>query len=170
MLLYFRISGIQCQKAQCMVQISLSSLVMPSHAQGYMVGRWMKLGSRPKGQPIPGGVGGGVGGGGGLLIFSSYVGLDPASTVYQKKKYLEYRAYSQNIWNFSNPKKYPHSVHWPSGKTLKCIEVTPKTSPVLWWPPKISTKSSYPRKYSFFWKPPKILKIKILNPKRWSEP
>ena len=31
-------------------------------------------------------------------------------------------------------------------------------------PPKISTKSSYPKKYSFFWKPKKILKFKFLNP------
>ena len=26
------------------------------------------------------------------------------------------------------------------------------------------------KKYSFFWKPPKILKFKILNPKKWPEP
>ena len=47
---------------------------------------------------------------------------------------------------------------------VKCIEMTPKYSPILWWPPKISTKSSYPKNYLFFWKPPKILKFRILNP------
>ena len=33
-------------------------------------------------------------------------------------------------------------------------------------PPKISTKSSYPQKCSFFWKPQKILKFRILNPQK----
>ena len=40
------------------------------------------------------------GGGGGTLIFSSHVGLDPASTVYPPpppKKNLEYQAYPKNI-------------------------------------------------------------------------
>ena len=27
-----------------------------------------------------------------------------------------------------------------------------------------------PKKYSFFWKPKKILKFRILNPKKWAEP
>ena len=40
-----------------------------------------------------GGGGGGVGGGGDTLIFSSYVGLVPASTVYP-----------QNIRNIKHPK------------------------------------------------------------------
>ena len=40
---------------------------------------------------------------GGTLILSSYIGLDPASTVYQKK-YQEYRALQQNI---CNPKNIP---------------------------------------------------------------
>ena len=48
--------------------------------------------------------------------------------------------------------------------------MTPKNDPVLWWPPKISTKSSYPQKYSFSWKHPKIMKFKILSPKNWPEP
>ena len=62
------------------------------------------------------------GGGGGTLIFSSYVGSDPASTVHPKKisgisstpkKYQEFQAPQKNIWNFSNPQKYPNSVPWP---------------------------------------------------------
>ena len=58
---------------------------------------------------------GGGGGEGGTLIFSSYVGSGPASTVHPKK-----------IWNFKHPKiifeilpctkkisPIPHSVPWP---------------------------------------------------------
>ena len=42
----------------------------------------------------------------------------------------------------------------------------PQTSPILWWPQKISTKSWYPKKYSFSENPQKILKFRILNPKK----
>ena len=51
-------------------------------------------------------------GGGGTLIFSAYVGSDPASTIHPKK-YQEFQTPQKNIWNFSNPKKYPNSVPWP---------------------------------------------------------
>ena len=51
-------------------------------------------------------------GGGGTLIFSAYVGSDPASTIHPKK-YQEFQAPQKNIWNLSNPKKYPNSVLWP---------------------------------------------------------
>ena len=61
-------------------------------------------------------------------------------------------------------KNIPHSV------PLKCKEITPKYSPILLWTKKISTKSLQPKKYSFSWKTPKILKFKILNPKKWPEP
>ena len=45
--------------------------------------------------------------------------------------------------------------------------MTPKYSPILWWPPKNIHKIFVPpKKYSFFWNPPKILKFKILNPKK----
>ena len=37
------------------------------------------------------------GGGGGLTLFSSYVGSDPVSTVYKKKKYQESQAPQKNI-------------------------------------------------------------------------
>ena len=46
------------------------------------------------------------GGGGGTLIFSAYVGSDPASALHPQK-YQEFQAIPKNIWNFSNPKKYP---------------------------------------------------------------
>ena len=37
------------------------------------------------------------------FIFSKYVGLDPASTLYPQK-YQEYQAYPKNIWNLATPK------------------------------------------------------------------
>ena len=49
------------------------------------------------------------GGGGGTLIFSWYVGLDPASTVYPHK----YQAYPKQYFKFSNPQKCFDSVPWP---------------------------------------------------------
>ena len=62
--------------------------------------------------------------GGGTLIFSSYIGLDQASTVYlppkkkqkEKKKNTKKTAISstpKNIRNFCNPKKYSDSIHLP---------------------------------------------------------
>ena len=65
-----------------------------------------------------------------------------------------YHSPQKNIRDFSNPKNILHSVPWPQENSLKCIEMTP--SPILWWPQKISTESSYPQKYSFFWKSKKI--------------
>ena len=79
---------------------------------------------------IPAGGGGGGGGGGGTLIFLAYVGSDLASTVHPKrisessntpKKYLK----------LLQPKKYPDSVYLPYEKTLKYIDIIPKTSPIL---------------------------------------
>ena len=52
-------------------------------------------------------------GGGGTLNFSSYVGSGPASTLHPPNKYQEFQAPQKYIWNFSNPKIYPHSVLWP---------------------------------------------------------
>ena len=80
---------------------------------------------------------------------------------------------SYGVWNFKHPPKneiVANKIKFPIlylnlKKTLKCIEMTPKYSPILWWPKKISTKSLYPPKKFIFLKPPKILKFKILNPK-----
>ena len=47
-----------------------------------------------------------AGGGGGSLIFSAYVGSDPASTIHPQK-IPGISATSKNIWNFSNPKNIP---------------------------------------------------------------
>ena len=48
----------------------------------------------------------GVGGGGGTLVFSSYVDLGPASTIYAQK-YREYQAPPKNV-KLLQPQKYPH--------------------------------------------------------------
>ena len=51
------------------------------------------------------------------------------------------------------------------------MEMNPKYSPILWWPQKNIHKIFIPhKKYFFFWKPNKILKFKILIPKKWPEP
>ena len=81
------------------------------------------------------------------------------------KKYQEFQAPPKNIWNFSNPKKYPHSVPWPKEETIKCIEMTPKYSPILWWPQKNIHKTFIPPKIFILLKTQKILKFKILNQK-----
>ena len=82
------------------------------------------------------------------------------------KTYQEFQAPQENIWNFSNPKRYPPFCTltlWK--KKLKCIEMTPKYGPILWWPQKNIHEIFMPPKYLFFWKSIKILKFKILNPK-----
>ena len=88
-------------------------------------------------------------------MFSSYVGLDPVSTIYPKK--LSGISSTPKIFEIlppPPPPQYSHSIHLPKWKILKYVEMTPKTSPNLWWPPKISTKSSYPKIYSCSWNPP----------------
>ena len=56
----------------------------------------------------------GVGGpgGGGYSQFSSYVGSGPASTLHPQK-ISGISSSPKKYWNFSNPKKYPHSVKYP---------------------------------------------------------
>ena len=104
----------------------------------------------------------------GTLIFSSYVGSGPASTVHNppppKKKYQEFQAPQINIWNYSNPKNILHSAPWPSEKTLKCIEMTSYYSPILFWPPKDIHKIFIPPKIFSFLKTPHI----YWNSKFWT--
>ena len=53
--------------------------------------------------------------------------------------------------------------------------MTPKYRLILWWPPPPQKKKKkknihkifMPKKYSFFWKPEKQLKFKILNPNNY---
>ena len=93
--------------------------------------------------------------GGCTLIFSAYIGSDPGSTVHTQK-ISGISSTQKNIWNLNNPQKYPNSVPLTLKKPLKCIEITLKLAQFCDDPPinnLISTKSSYPNKYSFFWKP-----------------
>ena len=70
--------------------------IVPSQVQGEILSSTPKMESISVSQ-----------GGGGTLIFSAYIGSDPASTVHPQKKYQEFQAPQKNIWNFSNPKKIP---------------------------------------------------------------
>ena len=47
------------------------------------------------------------------LFFSVYVGSRPASTVYPKKKYQEFRAPQKMFEILGTPKNIPHSVPCP---------------------------------------------------------
>ena len=78
-----------------------------------------------------GGGGGGGEGGGGTLIFSAYVGSEPASIVHPPKKFRNFKHPEKKFEIFATPKKYPDSAYLPEEKTLKYIEITPKTSPIL---------------------------------------
>ena len=109
-------------------------------------------------------------GGGGTLIFSAYIGSDPASTIHPKKisgisstpkKYLK----------FYQPQKISQFCTLTLKRDRKLHRNDPQTSPILWWPPKKYPQNLHtPKKYSFFWKLKKILKFRILNPKKWAEP
>ena len=106
----------------------------------------------------------------GTLIFSSYVGSGQASTVHPKK-YQEFQAPQIDIWNFSNPKIYPPFCTLTFRKTLKCIEMTSKYSPILWWPQKNIHKIFIPPKIfdEVFWKSQKIFEIQIFEPQKTAQ-
>ena len=91
------------------------------------------------------GIGAVIQGGGGTIIFSAYIGSDPASTVHPKK-YQEFQALQKNIWNLATPKNIPILYLDLKKKTLNCIEMTLKLAQFCDDPKKISTKSSYPQK------------------------
>ena len=67
----------------------------------------------------------------------------------------------------STPKNIPHS---PLSHLKKDLKITPKYCPILWWPQNNIHKTFIPQKIFIFLKPPKILKYKILNSKKWPEP
>ena len=67
------------------------------------------------------------------------------------------------IWNFSNPQNTP-ILYLDLKIDPKCIEMTPKYSLILWWPPKNIHKIYIPKKYPFvwtskFWTPKKITRM-----------
>ena len=102
------------------------------------------------------------GGGGGHLIFSSYVGSDPASTVHPPK----------NIKNFKHPKKifeilaaqknFPN-LYLDLKKTLKCIEMTLKLAQFCDDPQNIH-KIFIPPKNIHFSENPKNIEIQKFEP------
>ena len=94
-----------------------------------------------------------------LSFFSSYVGLDPTSTVCR-----------QNISGILTAQKLSPFCKLTLRKDPKCIEMTPKVSPVLWWPPENIHKIFIPTKIFIFLKNPKTSKFQILIPQKWSEP
>ena len=100
---------------------------------------------------------------GGTLIFSSYVGSDPASTVHPKKN-QEFQAPQKNIKILATPKNIPILYIDLKKKTLKCIEMTLKLAQFWDDPQKISTKSSYPQKIFIFQKTPKNIEIQNFEP------
>ena len=107
--------------------------------------------------PSPGG------GEGGTLIFSAYVGSDPASTVHPKK-YQEFQAPQKNILNFSNPQKISQSGTLTLKKTLKCLEMTLKLAQFCDDPPKNIRKIFIPQKNILFSENPK----KYWNSEFWT--
>ena len=105
---------------------------------------------------IPGGGGGG---------YSNFFRIRRQHLPFTPKQYREFQAPQKNIWNFSKPKKISQFCTLTLKKTLNLLRNDPQTSPILWWPNK-----NTPKKYSFFWKPKKVLKFRILNPQKWVEP
>ena len=93
---------------------------------------------------------------GGYSIFFCIRRLGPS--IYRSPpKYQEFQAPQKNIWNFSNPKKYPNSVPWPLKNTLKPAQFCDD-------PQKYPQNHHTPKKYSFFWKPPRNIEIQNFEP------
>ena len=107
---------------------------------------------------------------GGYSNFFFFIRRLGPSIYYSTRKYQEFQAPQKDIWNFSNPKKYPPFCTLTLRKTIKCIEMTPKYSPILWWPPKNIHKILMPQKIFIFMKTQKIMKLKFWNPKKWPKP
>ena len=80
-----------------------------------------------------------------------------------QNKYQEFQASHKNIWNFGNPQKYPRFSTLTLRKTLKCIEMNTKYSPILWWPPKYIHKIFIPQFFSE--NPKKYWNLKFWSPK-----
>ena len=115
------------------------------------------------------------GGGGGLYSHFFFIHRLGPSIYRSRKKISVISSTPKNIWNFTNPKIYPPFCTMTLRKEHKMHRNDPKYSPILWWPPPPPQKKKYPqnlhtpKNIHFFWKTPKILKFKILNPKKWPE-
>ena len=102
---------------------------------------------------------------GGTLIFSAYVGLDPASTVHPQK-ISGISSTPKQYLKFKQPPKISQLCTSTLKKTLKCIEMTLKLAQFCDDPKKISTKSSYPKKIFIFLKTPKNIEIQNFEPQK----
>ena len=98
---------------------------------------------------------------GGTHIFSSDVGSGPISTLHPKN-FQEFQAPPKNIWNLSNPQKYPP----PQFCTLTLrkgskMHRNDPYSPILWYQQNLHTQ-----KISIFRKTPKNIEIQNFEPKK----
>ena len=93
---------------------------------------------------------------GGALIFRYYKPQKISGDIKHPIKYLK----------FSQPKEISPFCTFNLRKYPKYIERTPKTSPILCWPPKISTKTSYPKNIHFSGNLKKKNKIQHFKQKR----
>ena len=85
----------------------------------------------------------------------------------KKKKKKEFQEPPKILENFSKSPKYHPFCTFTLKKTQKCIEVTPKYSLVLWWPPQNTHKIFIPQKMFIFLKTRKKLNVITLNPKNY---
>ena len=108
------------------------------------------------------------GGGGGYSHFFFIRRIGPSIYRLPPKKIGNIK-HPKKIFYFFATQKYSLSVHLPLEKTLKYIEKTPKTSPILSWPLKNILKSSYPQNIHFL-KPPKNNVIEKFKQKKCPEP
>ena len=95
---------------------------------------------------------------GGTLIFSSYVGSGPASTVHQK-----------NIRNFKCPKQIFEILATQKNTPIMYVDLKKRALNIVQFcddPQKISTKSSYPKNIFIFLKTPKIIEIQKFEPQK----
>ena len=88
-------------------------------------------------------------GGRGYSIFFLIRRLEPSIYVSHQKNSRISRT-PKNIWNFSSPKISPFLYLDLKKKTLEYIEMTPKYSPILWWPSKNIHKIFKPPKNIHF--------------------
>ena len=105
---------------------------------------------------------------GGTLIFSTYVGSDPASTVHPKK-YQEFQA-PQKIFEILATQKISQFCTLTLKKTLNCVEMTLKLAQFCDDPKKYPQNLHTPKNFKFSKKTQKILKFRILNPQKWADP
>ena len=99
---------------------------------------------------------------GGTLIFSAYLGSDPASTVHPQK-ISGISSTPKKIFGILETKKIILILYLDLKKILKCIEMTLKLAQFCDDPKKYPQNLHTPQKFSFFRKPLKILKFRILN-------